>query len=60
MSRFALLLWLALSVSASGCAFHRADFVCGPNGTANQGDMSDTGKTVGSILRSGPHLSLNY
>ncbi len=42
---------LLAALLAGGCAFNRADFVAGPNGQADPGQMSDTGRTVGPFLR---------
>jgi hypothetical protein len=55
-----LLVWLVVALVAGGCSFNRADFVCGSNGKADDGQMSDSGRTLGDILRHGPHLTLNY
>jgi hypothetical protein len=34
-----------------GCSFNRADLVTGPDGKPKTEEMSDDGKTVGSVLR---------
>jgi hypothetical protein len=41
---------LLTTLLASGCAFNRADFVAGPDGKADQSQMSDSGRTVGPIV----------
>jgi hypothetical protein len=35
----------------AGCAFNRADFVAGPDGQADQSQMSDSGRSVGPVVR---------
>jgi hypothetical protein len=51
---------LLATITLAGCAFNRADFVTGPDGQPKQSEMSETGKTVGSWLRWGPHLRLTF
>ncbi len=48
-------------LSLAGCAFNRSDFVCGSNGKPRDDEVSDTGKAVGSVIRTGgPSLHLSY
>jgi hypothetical protein len=42
---------LLAALLASGCAFNRADFVAGPDGHADQSQMSDSGRTAGPFIR---------
>ena len=42
---------LLAALLSGGCAFNRADFVAGPNGQADQSQMSDNGRTVGPFVR---------
>ncbi len=42
---------LLAALFAAGCAFNRADFVAGPNGQADASQMSDSGRTVGPVVR---------
>jgi hypothetical protein len=58
MRRF--LCCLALAVGLSGCSYNRADFVSNADGKADTANMSDAGKTTGSLLRNGPHLGVSY
>jgi hypothetical protein len=46
-----LFLGFLLCLSLAGCAFNRSDFVAGADGQPRQSEMSDDGKTVGSVLR---------
>ena len=48
--RFACFVLLLLL--AGGCAFHRSDFVCGPDGQP-AGELSDDGKVLGCLLKLG-------
>ena len=56
--------WLFVGVllfGMTGCAFQRSDFVSGPDGQPKTGDVSDTGKAVGDVVRNrGPSYSLSY
>ena len=53
-------LWL-IALSLAGCAFHRSDFVAGPNGKANEAEISDTGKAIGDVVKNrGPAYRLSF
>ncbi len=60
MARILFLLLFPLTLLLAGCAFNRADFVSGPNGTPNSSEMSSDGKTLGSLLRDGLHARVSY
>jgi hypothetical protein len=45
------ILGILLCLAFVGCAFNRSDFVTGSDGKPQQDQMSDDGKTVGSVLR---------
>jgi hypothetical protein len=49
--RRALVAVMLAALLASGCAFNRADFVAGPDGQADQSQMSDSGRTYGPFVR---------
>jgi hypothetical protein len=51
MTMHRVILGILLCLACAGCAFNRSDFVTGPDGRPQQEQMSDDGKTVGSVLR---------
>jgi nitrous oxide reductase accessory protein NosL len=42
---------LLTALLSCGCSFNRSDFVAGPNGQADQSQMSDSGRSAGPFVR---------
>ncbi|HZT83665.1 MAG TPA: hypothetical protein VFA26_25775 [Gemmataceae bacterium] len=51
-----VLLVALLLLPPAGCAFNRADFVCGPNGLPREEDLSSSGRAVGNFFQNGLKL----
>jgi hypothetical protein len=61
MTKTVLAFILITALSLVGCAFNRSDFVAGPNGRPKEGEMSDTGKVVGDVVKNrGPSYRFSF
>lgn len=60
MTRLLQIACLITLVFFLGCSFNRSDFVCGPNGKAQDDQMSDDGKTVKRVVKNGPRIGLDF